>query len=60
VRARGERHGMAKLSMWDVCAIRALFEGDLTPSISRIARAFGLNRSTVRKIRDRKIWNHPS
>lgn len=53
--ARGEDHAHAKLTMWDVIAIRLLIEG-LVP-VARIARAFGVDRKTIRSIDRRLIWN---
>lgn len=52
---RGEDHPHAKLTMWDVIAIRCLI-AELT-SVSRIARAFGVDRKTIRSIDRRLIWN---
>lgn len=58
MRARGERHGRAKLTLWDVCAIRALFLPPMPrlPVITRIATAFGISERQVRKIRDGMNW----
>lgn len=56
--ARGERHGRAKLSIWDVVAIRALFDLRDRPSISRIAAAFGISRQHVLRLRDGVHWGH--
>jgi len=55
--ARGERHGRAKLSMWDVIAIRCLLSIRIDPpSVSAIARAFEISRRTVTGIRSGKNW----
>lgn len=56
--ARGEKHGRAKLSMWDVVAIRALFGPADHPSVSRIAKAFGISRRHVVRLRDGDHWGH--
>ncbi len=54
--AQGERQARAKLSWWDICAIRALLEAEKPTSVGRIARAFGISRRQVRRIGDRKQW----
>jgi len=53
---RGEQHGRAKLTMWDVIAIRLVFEEPDPPSIEDVARAFSLDRRSVRSVRDRINW----
>lgn len=50
-RARGERHGAAKLTEADVLAIRAS-----TSPIQEIAETFGISQATGRHIKNRKIW----
>jgi len=58
--AQGEDHGRAKLTTWDVLAIRALHDDALPrwerPSIADTSRAFGVTRKTVRAIILRQIW----
>ena len=49
----GITHGMARLSEADVAAIRASPESD-----RKLAARLGMNRSTISKIRLRKLWAH--
>jgi len=49
-RARGERHGLARLTPELATAIRGQLAEDQT--ISAIARSVGLGRTTVRRVRD--------
>jgi len=51
--AKGEGHGMAKLTADDVLAIRASSERHVI-----IARQFGLSQTTVGEIIKRKTWRH--
>lgn len=54
---RGEAHGCSKLTSSQVAEIRALFT---TGRITRkeIAVQFGVDRSTINRIINRKIWKH--
>jgi len=58
--AMGEDHGRAKLTTWDVLAIRALHDDSVPrwqrPAMARTARAFGVTPKTIRRIVDRQIW----
>lgn len=54
--ARGERASGAKLSVWDVAAIRALFAGEQPPTVYGVAKAYGISRRQVRRIRDGQHW----
>jgi hypothetical protein len=51
--AHGEKHGRAKLSLWEICAIRALFLHPMPPPMARVARAFGITPAHVRRIINR-------
>ena len=51
--AVGERHGLAKLTAEKVRAIRAASE-----SSRAIARQFGVDKSTILRIRNRETWRH--
>lgn len=53
MRARGERHGRAKLTEEQVIIIRTNGK-----SVRSTAREFGISRATVRRIRDRILWSH--
>lgn len=56
--AMGEDHGRAKLTTWDVLAIRALHDlpKHERPSIRATARAFGVGTRNVRRIILRQVW----
>lgn len=56
-RAKGSRHGHAKLSDSDVLQIRAILEAG-TESQKALATRFSVSRSTVCCIFKRKIWSH--
>lgn len=54
---RGELHGRAKLSIWDVAAIKLLFEDrSSAPPMTRAARAFGVTPAQVRRILRGERW----
>lgn len=52
----GERNPQALLNADVVVVIRAAFAGGA--SVVEVARAFGVDRKTVRDIRDRRRWGH--
>lgn len=58
--AMGEEHGRAKLTTWDVLAIRALHDDAVPkwdrPSIAATARAFGVGTRNIRRIILRQVW----
>lgn len=54
--ARGEQHGRAKLTIWEVVAIRLVLAEPEPPSVSAVARAFAVDRRTVQRVRDGKRW----
>lgn len=54
--AMGEDHGRAKLTTWDVLAIRALHREDLPRWERPPIAAFGVTPKTVRQIVLRQIW----
>jgi hypothetical protein len=57
--ARGERHGLAKLTEEDVRQIRALVDPNRYHNgSSTVARQFGIDRLTVNAIVHRKTWTH--
>lgn len=49
----GERHGEARLTTTDILAIRASADGPRA-----IARQYGMDRTTIQKIRSKKLWAH--
>jgi hypothetical protein len=53
VNNQGEKHGMVKLTEDQVREIRAA-----AGSHAKIGRAYGVSDSTVRYIRQRKLWKH--
>lgn len=54
--SHGETHGPAKLTEVQVLAIReALSEG---ATLRGLGREYGVDKSTIMRIRDRKIWSH--
>lgn len=55
-RARGERHGRAKLSAAEVRQIRLLAEGGGW-TVTAMARAFNVSRAAVRKVIKKTTWN---
>lgn len=56
--ARGERHGSAKLTAWDIAEIRNQVEKGVDNRT--IGRQFGIAPQTVGKIAARKRWAHVS
>ena len=54
--ARGERHGLAKLTSLDVIEMRRLASSGTV--LTRIAEQFGIRLSTVSEIVSRKRWRH--
>lgn len=50
---RGERHGMAKLSVVEVLAIR-----EMEVSSRKVAKAFGISQTMVSKIKRGEAWAH--
>jgi len=50
-RATGERHGSAKLTVDDVCEIRAS-----TDTIYALAKRFGVSRRQIRRVRSAQHW----
>ena len=52
---KGEKHAMAKLSAADVRHIRWL--GELGLAAKEIASAYGMESSTISKIRQGKLWS---
>ena len=55
-RARGVRHGAAKLTEGDVHEIRRRYKGPL--SCETLASDFGVSHTTVRNIVHRRTWKH--
>lgn len=53
---QGEGHHNRKLSVGAVMIIRRLLAEGV--DLSKVARAFGLARSTVEMIQNGKTWNH--
>lgn len=53
--AMGSNNNMSKLTETDVLKIRELTNNKTDTEIARI---FGVSRSTVNIIRNRKIWTH--
>ena len=54
--SKGERSGQAKLTEWDVVAIRSLAESEIPRDI--IAEAHQVSQSTVSEIYTRQTWRH--
>lgn len=54
--ARGEKHGLAKLTSQDVIAIRARKARGL--SLHRLAKDFGVARRTIQHVVQRRTWTH--
>lgn len=50
---RGEKHGGSKFKAADIHAIR-----DSSMSIRQLAALYGVNKSTIERIRHRKSWAH--
>ena len=55
INAMGSNNNMSKLTETDVLKIRGLTNNKTDTEIARI---FGVSRSTVNMIRNRKIWTH--
>ena len=55
INAMGSNNNMSKLTETDVLKIRELTNNKTDTEIARI---FGVSRSTVNMIRNRKIWTH--
>lgn len=51
--ARGTRHGLAKLDLSSVLAIRASFD-----NVSALSRRYGVSRPAITSIKRRKTWTH--
>jgi len=51
----GERHGQAKLSVWDVLLVREFCRFFYQYEVAKI---FGISRSQVSAIYRRKQWSH--
>lgn len=56
-RAKGERHGMRKLSESDVIQIRELYKPGETP-LRTVAATFGVSLQTISRIINKKNWKH--
>lgn len=56
-RMRSEEYRTAKLTMWDVIAIRVLLAERPAPPKAQIGRAFDVARTTVNDIDYRKQWD---
>ncbi len=56
--ARGERHGMSKLTETSVSAILSVLDQNPRPTTVSIARQFGVSRNVIRGIRDNTLWRH--
>lgn len=54
--AMGEDHGRAKLTIWDVAAIKLLLAEPSAPPMTHVARAFGVNPPQVQRIRKGECW----
>lgn len=54
--ARGERSGAHKLTEERVREIRRLLSDGV--AVIELSRRFGIQRGTIRFLRDRKTWNH--
>lgn len=54
--ARGEKHGLAKLTESDVLTIRERRESGAT--IYRLAKDYGVTKRTIQQIVRRKTWTH--
>lgn len=52
----GEGHAQAKLTAWEVVAVRLVLKEDKASSVARVARAFRVSHTTVRDIRDYRYW----
>lgn len=46
----------AKLTVWDVVAMRLLFDDDDPPTTERVARAFDVNWTTAYDVRTNRQW----
>lgn len=55
----GEQHYFAKLKAADIPKIRRECQAS-RGSISRIARQYGVNETTIRQVRDGRAWRHIS
>ena len=51
--ARGVRHGLAKLNVSSVLAIR-----ESSASASALSRQYGVSRPIIRSVQQRKTWKH--
>jgi len=56
-RARGEQHGLAKLSNQKIRAIQRIKVWSYG-TLVKLARSYGVHVETIRRIRDRKVWAH--
>lgn len=59
--ARGERHGLAKLTEEDILQIRAAYASNPHPyykGTCALARRFGVSRHAIHCIITRRTWNH--
>ncbi len=56
--ARGELHGMSKLTDQIVKQILSAMADNPAPTISSVARRFGVDRNVIYGIRDNKAWKH--
>lgn len=54
--AKGEIHGMAKLTEDQVRQIRILMQKDT--SLTEVAQAFNVSSATIADVRNRKTWKH--
>lgn len=55
--ATGDRNAKTKLTEDDVRAIRAEFKAGILTQVM-IAEAFGVDRRTIRAVRDGRTWSH--
>lgn len=54
-RARGEAHGIAKLTRWQVLDMRRRYlNGDV--SMATLAKSYGVGTTTVRKVLHGETW----
>lgn len=56
--ASGEHHGRSKLTEVQVCEIRKRYANSSEPSQRKLAREFGVSRTVIQRIINRKIWAH--